>query len=78
MSFQDYSLSDQHIVSPMNPKYEDWFCQIYKDLHKLFWNSNLAKLMFWISERGPTFSDMDADKVTRFGVFQDRIMKLLG
>ena len=32
MSFQDYSLSDQHIVSPMNPKYEDWFCQNYKDL----------------------------------------------
>ena len=24
-----YSLSDQHIFSPINPKYDDWFCQIY-------------------------------------------------
>ena len=29
-------------------------------------------------QRGTTFSDMDADKVTRLGIFQDRIMKLLG
>ena len=27
-------LSDQHILSPINPKYDNWFCQIYKDLHK--------------------------------------------
>ena len=25
-----YFLSDQHIFSPINPKYDDWFCQIYK------------------------------------------------
>ena len=37
-----YSLSNQHILSPINPKYDDWFCQIYEDLHKLFWNSKLA------------------------------------
>ena len=24
-----YFLSDQHILSPINPKYDDWFCQIY-------------------------------------------------
>ena len=35
------SLSDQHILSPINPKYKEWFCQIYEDLHKLFWNSKL-------------------------------------
>ena len=34
-----YFLSDQHILSPINPKYDDWYCQIYKDLHKLFWIS---------------------------------------
>ena len=22
-----YSLSDQHILPPINPKYDDWFCQ---------------------------------------------------
>ena len=29
-------LSDQHILSPNNPKYDDRFCQIYEDLHTLF------------------------------------------
>ena len=29
-----YSLWDQHILSPINPKYHDWFCQIYEDLNK--------------------------------------------
>ena len=30
------SLSDQHIIlSLINPKYNDPFCQIYEDLHKL-------------------------------------------
>ena len=37
--------------SPINPKYDDWFCQISKDFQKMFWNSKLAKLVFWISER---------------------------
>ena len=32
------SLSDQHILSPINPEYNNWFCQIYEDLHKFFWN----------------------------------------
>ena len=45
-----YSISDKHILSTINPKYDFWFSQIYKDLHKFFWNSNLEKLMFWISE----------------------------
>ena len=41
-----YYLSNQHILSPINPKRDDWFCQIYEDLHKLFWNSKLALLLF--------------------------------
>ena len=41
-----YSLSNRHILSPINPKYDDWYWQIYKDLHKLFWNSKLALLLF--------------------------------
>ena len=32
-----YSLSDQHILSPFNPKYDNWICQICEDLHELFW-----------------------------------------
>ena len=32
------SLSDQHILSPINPEYNNWFYQIYEDLHKFFWN----------------------------------------
>ena len=43
------SLSDQHILSPIKPKYNDWFCQIYKDLHKLFGNSKHKFCKFWIS-----------------------------
>ena len=49
MSDTGYSFSDQHILSPFNPKYDDWFCKIYADLQKLFWNSKLvkhAKLVF--------------------------------
>ena len=41
------SLSDQHILSPINPKYNDWFCQIYKDLNKLF--VNLTKSVIVVS-----------------------------
>jgi hypothetical protein len=26
-----YSLSDQHVLSPINPKFGTWFCQIYKN-----------------------------------------------
>ena len=33
--FTGCSLSDQHILSPINPKYNVPFCQIYEDLHKL-------------------------------------------
>ena len=36
-----YSLSNQHNMLPVNPKYDDWFYQIYNDLHKLLWNSKL-------------------------------------
>ena len=36
------SLSDQYILSPINSKYNNWICQIFEDLHKLFWNSKLA------------------------------------
>ena len=43
-----YSLSDQYIFAPISPKYDNLFCQIYKDLNKLFWNSKLAKLAFLI------------------------------
>ena len=39
-----YSLSDQHILSPINPKHNDWFSKIFKDLHRLFWNSNTQVL----------------------------------
>ena len=46
-----YSLSDQHISSPIKPKYDDLFCQIYKNLHKMFWNTKLAELTLWISEQ---------------------------
>ena len=42
-----YSLSGQYIFSPINPKYNVWFSRIYEDLHKLFWNSKLAKLMLF-------------------------------
>ena len=45
-----YSLSDHNILSPINPTYDDWLCQIYEDLCKLFWNPKLTKLVFWISE----------------------------
>ena len=42
-----YSFSDQYIFSPINPKYDDWFCQIYKDLYKLLWEiQNLQNLCF--------------------------------
>ena len=41
------SLSDQHILFPINPKYNDWFCQIYKDLNKLF--VNLTKSVIVVS-----------------------------
>ena len=34
-------LSDQQFFSSINPKYNNLFCQIYVDVHKLFWNSNL-------------------------------------
>ena len=27
------SLTDQHVLSPSNPKYNDWFFQIYEDLN---------------------------------------------
>ena len=40
-----YSLSDQHILSPFNPKHDAWICQICEDLHKLFWSSKLAKIV---------------------------------
>ena len=40
-----FSLSDQHILSPFNPKYDNWICQIDEDLHTLFWASKLAKLV---------------------------------
>ena len=30
-----YSLSDQHILLPINPKNDDWFCQIFKNLKRL-------------------------------------------
>ena len=41
----DCSLSDRHILSPFNPKYDNWICQIDEDLHTLFWASKLAKLV---------------------------------
>ena len=42
-----YSLSDQHIFSLINPNYDDWFCQIYKDLYKLLWEiQNLQNLCY--------------------------------
>ena len=31
-----YSLSEQHILTPINPKYNDWFCQILRRLTHLF------------------------------------------
>ena len=34
--FTGCSLSDQHILSPINPEYNNRFYQIYEDLHKLF------------------------------------------
>ena len=37
-----YSLSNQHIILPVNPKYDNWLYQIYDDLHKLLWDSKLA------------------------------------
>ena len=40
-----YSLPNQHIMLPANPKYDNWFHQIYDNLHKLFWDSKLAKPM---------------------------------
>ena len=42
-----YCFSDQHILSTIN-----------QDLLKLFWNSNLAKLMFWISESVKVFVNL--------------------
>ena len=45
--FTGYSLSDQDILSPINPKHDDWFCQIYNDLQKLFWNSKPAKCAYY-------------------------------
>ena len=30
-----YSLSDQYILSPINPKYNDWFCQIYTNCSEI-------------------------------------------
>ena len=57
----DHTFNDIHLFvhyrlffvrsTPINPKYDDWFCQIYKDLRKLFWNLKLVKLVFWISEQ---------------------------
>ena len=54
--FTGYSLSDQHILSPIYPKYDDWFCQIYKDLclvllldSKLFWTVQIILPRFWSS-----------------------------
>ena len=58
-AFTGCSLSDQHILSPINPKCKDWFFQIYQDLHKfkqrIFANfefhNNLYKsaVIFWIN-----------------------------
>ena len=50
-----YSLSDQHILPPINPKYDDWFCQIYKDIHKNCskigrWHKKVTKYMYVIFE----------------------------
>ena len=35
--------------APINPKYNDWFCQIYKDLNKLFVNLTKSVLVFWVN-----------------------------
>ena len=40
------SLSDQHILSPINPKYDNWFCQIYtkcSEIQNLCFCVNLHK-----------------------------------
>ena len=61
MTFTGYSLSNQYILLPINPEYEEGFYQSYEDLHKLFWNSKLAKLVFWISEQLPNFLVQEAE-----------------
>ena len=46
-----YSLSDQNILSPIHSKYDDWFCQIYRNYSNIqnsfasfdFKDSNLCK-----------------------------------
>ena len=49
-SFTGCSLSDKHIFLTINEKYNVWFCQIYEDLHKLFWSSRQKFCKFLISE----------------------------
>ena len=68
-----YSLSDQHILSPINPTYDNWFCQIYEDLYKLFWNSKLTKLVFWISENLFKSSYIWQNQSLYFGLIGDKL-----
>ena len=47
-----YSLSEQHILTPINPKYNDWFCQIlqgnnYEIVVKIF---HISHNLTWYSE----------------------------
>ena len=41
------SLSDQHILSQIYPKYNDWICQIYVDLHILSYFGLIGDKICW-------------------------------
>ena len=62
-----YSLSEQHILTPINPKYNDWFCQILQGnnyeivvkifhiSHNLTWYSEIVHIFIRISKVCSTY-----------------------
>ena len=67
------SLSEQHILSPINPTYDDWFCKIYEALHKLFYNSKLAKLVFEFQHNLCKSSLIWQNQSLYFGLISEKI-----
>ena len=60
--FTGYSLSDHQILSPINPKQDDWFCQIYTNCSEI---QNLENLCFSISEQFVYLGLRKSDKISR-------------
>ena len=63
---------DQHILLPIDCDFDGRFCQIYKGLHKLFWNSKLSKTSVW-NFRTICINLRKTDKILYFWLIGDKI-----